>query len=454
MKKRDLSSAQIIPLGFLLVILIGTVLLLLPISTASGERAPLLTALFTATTSVCVTGLVVVDTFSYWSLFGKAVILVLIQIGGLGIVAVSASLLLLFRKSFSMRDRALLRDSFDLESIRGVRHFLRQVVAGVFAIEGAGALLYAAAFIPRYGFAQGVWFSVFHSVSAFCNAGLDLIGPDSLIPYQNDPYVLTVTMLLIVLGGLGYVVWFDIVSSAKTSCKNRFGVRGFFRGLSEHTRLVLMISSALILLGAGFTLLFEFSNPETLGGMPVGTRILNAFFQSVTYRTAGFASVPQAGLSDGSVLLGCVWMFIGGSPMGTAGGVKTSTVAVLILCAFAYIGRLKDAVAFRRRISSDLIRKAVAIVTASLLISLAATLALTYAEGLKLTDAMFEVFSATGTVGLSRGITPTLHTFGRIVILFCMYLGRISPVSLALFFYQQSSGKSETHFIRGRFFVG
>ena len=454
MKKKGLSSSQIIPLGFLIVILVGTVLLLLPVSTAEGESTSFLTALFTATTSVCVTGLVVVDTYLHWTLFGKIVILVLIQIGGLGIVAVSASILLLFRKSFSMRDRALLRDSFDLESIHGVRHFLRRVVTGVFAIEGVGALLYTAAFIPRYGFLKGVWFSVFHSISAFCNAGLDLIGPDSLFDYRNDPYVLTVTMLLIVLGGLGYIVWFDIVSSAKNSRKGRFGMRGFFHGFSEHTRLVLVSSSVLILLGAGLTLLFEFSNPKTFGEMPVGTRILNAFFQSVTYRTAGFSSVPQAGLSDGSVLLGCIWMFIGGSPMGTAGGVKTSTIAVLILCAFAYIGGLKDANAFRRRISSDLIRKAVAIVAASLLLSLAATLALTCAEGLKLTDAMFEVFSATGTVGLSRGVTPTLQPFGQIVILICMYLGRISPVALALFFYQQSTDRSKTRFIGGRFFVG
>ena len=211
MKKKGLSSSQIIPLGFLIVILVGTVLLLLPVSTAEGESTSFLTALFTATTSVCVTGLVVVDTYLHWTLFGKIVILVLIQIGGLGIIAVSASILLLFRKSFTMRDRALLRDSFDLESIHGVRHFLRRVVTGVFAIEGVGALLYTAAFIPRYGFLKGVWFSVFHSISAFCNAGLDLIGPDSLFEFRNDPYVLTVTMLLIVLGGLGYVVWFDML---------------------------------------------------------------------------------------------------------------------------------------------------------------------------------------------------------------------------------------------------
>ena len=316
MRRRGMSSAQIIPLGFLLMILLGAGLLMLPIATADGAGAPFLTALFTSTTSVCVTGLVVVDTFSYWSLFGKAVILVLIQAGGLGVVAVSSAVFLLLRKSFSIRNRALLRDSFDLDSTSGVLRFLRKVIAGVFLIEGAGALLYAFAFVPRYGFVRGLWYAVFHSISAFCNAGLDLIGPDSFIPFRNDAFIGVVTMLLIVLGGLGYVVWFDSYSTMKTAVKKKFGARWFFRHLSEHSKLVLCTTAALIVLGAGVTLLLEAGNPDTLGGMPWGGKILNAFFQSVTYRTAGFAMIPQASLRDGSVLVGSVLMFIGGSPMG------------------------------------------------------------------------------------------------------------------------------------------
>ena len=454
MKSKGLSSAQIIPLGFLLLIIVGTGLLLLPFATASGERAPLLTALFTSTTSVCVTGLVVVDTYSYWSLFGKIVILVLIQSGGLGLVAVSSSLFLLLKKSFTVRSRALLRDSFDLESLHGVRQFLRKTVIGVFTIEGVGALLYAFAFIPRYGFPRGLWYAVFHSVSAFCNAGLDLIGPDSFLPFRSDPYVLTVTLVLIILGGLGYIVWFDVFSTAKNSVKNRFGLRWFFRNLGEHTKLVLGITGALIVFGAGITLLLEMQNDLTLGAMPWGDRILNATFQSVTYRTAGFSAISQASLTDGSVLFGSVMMFIGGSPMGTAGGVKTVTIAVLILYTVAFIRGRVDTIVFRRRIPADLVRKAVAILSASLLLSLTATVVLTAAEGLKLTDALYEVFSATGTVGLSRGVTPTLHAFGRIVIIICMFLGRIGPVSLALFFHLQSSSKNDARFVQGRFFVG
>ncbi len=454
MRKRGFSSAQIIPLGFLALILFGAILLSLPVATADGKPAPFLTALFTSTSSVCVTGLVVADTFAYWSLFGKIVILVLIQAGGLGIVAASSALFLLLKKTFTIRNRALLRDSFDLDSIQGVLRFLRRVVLGVLGIEGIGAVLYAFDFVPRYGFVRGLWYSVFHAISAFCNAGLDLIGPDSFAPFAHNAYVLIVTMVLIVTGGLGYIVWFDTFSTAKTAAQKRFGPRWFFRRLGEQSKLVYCVTAALIVLGAGGTLLLESNNPQTLGAMPWGDRILHAFFQSVTYRTAGFSAIPQAAMSEGSALFGSMLMFIGGSPMGTAGGVKTVTVAVLFLYAFSYIRARRDAVVFRRGISEELVKKTVAILAASLLLSLCATVALAAAEGLSLTDAMFEVFSATGTVGLSRGVTPNLHTFGRILIIACMYLGRIGPVSLALIFRTQSSGGDEIRFSQGHFYVG
>ena len=454
MKKRWLSSSQIIPIGFLLLILIGAALLSLPFATADGRPAPYLTALFTSTTSVCVTGLVVVDTFAYWSGFGKAVILFLIQAGGLGIVAVSSSLFLILRRNFSIRDRALLRDSFDLDSTQGVLRFLKKVIVGVFLIEGIGALLYAISFVPAYGFFRGIWYAVFHSVSAFCNAGLDLIGPESLTPYQGDVYVQLVTMLLIVLGGLGYVVWFDSYSTARTAGKKRFGVGWFFRHLGEHTKLVLLTTAILIVLGAAATLLLELHNPATLGAMPWGGRILNALFQSVTYRTAGFSTFPQGGLTDGSVITGCVLMFIGGSPMGTAGGIKTATIAVLLLSALSYVRGRSQTTAFRYAISGDLVRKAAAIMFFSLMLSLVSVVLLCSVDGVPLTDSMFEVFSATATVGLSRGLTPHLTVFGRILIILCMYLGRIGPISLALFFRTDLSGGKNVRYVNGRYFVG
>ena len=454
MQKRGLSSAQIIPLGFLLLILIGTGLLSLPFATASGVRAPFLTALFTATTSVCVTGLVVVDTYAYWSLFGKIVILVLIQAGGLGIIAVSSSLFLMLRKTFNIRNRALVRDAFDLDSLHGVLRFLRRVVLGVFTIEGIGALLYAFAFVPQFGPVRGIWYAIFHSVSAFCNAGLDLIGPESLIPYRQNAYVLLVTMLLIVLGGLGYIVWFDTASKLRDSVKNRFGIRWFFRHLSEQSKLVYAVTAILIVFGAGATLLLEARNPETLGSLPWGARILNAFFQSVTYRTAGFSAIVQSGLTDGSVLLGSALMFVGGSPMGTAGGVKTVTIAVLLLEAFSYVRRRSETVVFSRRIPASIVQKAAAIVAFSLMLSLVSVVLLVSIDHVALPDAMYEVFSATATVGLSRGLTPQLSVFGRWLIILCMYIGRIGPVSLALFFHQQPSGKNDIRFAAGHYYVG
>ena len=454
MKRRVLSSSQIIPIGFLLLIAIGTVLLMLPFATATGTPASLLTALFTSTTSVCVTGLVVVDTFSYWSGFGKAVILLLIQAGGLGIVAVSSSLFLLLRKSFTIRNRAILRDAFDLDSLQGVLRFLRKVILGVLLIEGVGTILYAFAFVPEYGFFRGLWYALFHSVSAFCNAGLDLIGPSSLLPYQGNAYVLIVTMLLIVVGGLGYIVWFDSYTTAKETAKHRFGICWFFRHLGEHTKLVLWTTAILIVLGTVGTLLLEYRNDATLGALPWSGKILNALFQSVTYRTAGFSAIPQNGLSDGSVLFGSILMFIGGSPMGTAGGIKTVTLAVLLLSALSYVRGRADAVVFRRRIPPELVRKAAAILFFSLMLSLLSSILLVAFDGAAIPDAMFEVFSATGTVGLSRGLTPHLSVFGRILIILCMYLGRIGPISLALFFHTDLSGGKNIRYAQGRYYVG
>ncbi len=445
---RRLTSAQIIPLGFLLLILLGTGLLWLPFAAAPGAHTSFLTALFTATTSVCVTGLVVVDTYAHWSLFGKLVILLLIQLGGLGVIAVSSSILLLMRRRLSIRDRVLLRDAFSLDSISGLVGFLRRVFVGVFAVEGVGALLYAFAFVPRYGLVKGVWFSIFHAVSAFCNAGLDLIGPDSLLSYADNAWVLSVTMALIVLGGLGFVVWFD--------CQAVLGSRlrhGKAR-LSVHSRLVLWLTLALIASGTGLVLLLEYRNPATLGAMPFGQKLLHSLFQSVTFRTAGFAAIPQGGLMDATVLIGCLYMFIGGSPMGTAGGVKTVTMLVLVAEALAHVRGRSETVLLRRRVSPALIRKATSILFVSLTVSLGMSAALLLTDGLPLSDTLYEVFSATATVGLSKGITAHLSVAGRWIIILCMYLGRIGPISLALFFGGDEAQKNEIRHAKGSFYVG
>ena len=448
-----MTSAQIIPLSFLAVIALGTVLLLLPVSTAPGETTDFLTAAFTATTSVCVTGLVVVDSFSHWSLFGKAVLLFLIQIGGLGIITVVSAVMLFLHRRITLRDRLLLHDSFNLNSLGGLLRFLQSVLKGTFLVEGIGALLYLPVFVPRFGPVKGAAQAVFTSVSAFCNAGIDLLGPDSLISWQDSPLLLGNTMMLIVVGGLGYIVWFDIASGVREMSGREKGFSGFYRRLSEHTKLVLTATLVLILSGALWVLLCEWNNPETLGSMSFGGKILNALFQSVTFRTAGFASVPQGALTQGTVLLGSLLMFIGGSPVGTAGGVKTVVFIVILMNAVSFIRNQDETVLHHRSVSRDLIRKANAIVTVSFMTILLMLMALSLCEQFPLEDTLYEVVSAVCTVGLTRGITPLLGAPGRVIIMICMYLGRIGPISMALFFGSRSalrkSGRAE-----GRFVVG
>ena len=442
-KIHTLSTARIIPLGFFLLIVVGTLLLLLPVSTAPGNSTDFVTALFTSTTSVCVTGLVVVDTFSHWTIFGKVVILILIQFGGLGVITVSSAFLMALRRKMSLKDNLLIMDAFNLSSLKGLSVFLRKVIAWTFSIEALGAALYMIAFVPEFGWGKGITVSVFTSISAFCNAGIDIIGPDSLMPYSSDPLVLIVTMALIIIGGLGFVVVFDI-----------FGIRRHKRyRLGEHTKLVLSATGILILTGAVLFFIFEFSSPDTMGKMSVGDKILNSFFQSVTCRTAGFASVSQKALSAPSTFLSDILMFIGGSPVGTAGGVKTVTVCILLVNTLAFIKK-SPPVVFRRRISGDMIRKATAIITVSFLLVLIFGVAITAACGLELTDGVFEVISAFGTVGLSRGVTAGLNVFGRLMIIAAMFMGRIGPISMALFFNARKAEQANVAAAEGKFFVG
>ncbi len=451
---RGLSPVHLIPLSFLAAVLAGTLLLLLPVSTAPGQHTDPLTALFTATTSVCVTGLVVVDTYLHWSLFGKIVILFLIQLGGLGIITVLSTLMLLLGRKFTLSDRTLLSETFNLSTRSGLLQFLSKVVAGTFLMEGIGAALYCVRFIPRFGAARGIWYAVFHAISAFCNAGIDILGPDSLCAWASDGYFLCVTMALIVAGGLGFVVWFDLTDSLSSLLHRKDVLRRGKRRLSEHTRLVLRSTAALIVFGALFIYLAERENPDTIGRMPVAQALLNSVFQSVTFRTAGFASVPQQSLTDVSCLVGYIWMFIGGSPVGTAGGVKTVTMFIVIWNAFCYIAHRRSTAIFRRRISETMIRKAAAIVVVSLLFSLAFSALLAAVSGAPLRDALYEIFSALATVGLSRGLTPTLGAASRLIVILSMYLGRIGPISMALFFANVRTGNQGTEYAEGRFYVG
>ena len=452
--KRRLRPAHILPVSFLLAIAAGTLLLSLPVSSADGSGAQFTTALFTATTSVCVTGLVVVDTYAFWSPFGKAVILLLIQAGGLGIVSCFALLMLLLRRRFYLSDRALLQDAFNLDTRTGVVAFLRRVFCGTLIVEGAGALLYGFCFIPLYGPLHGSLLSVFTAVSAFCNAGIDLFGPDSLAPFAGSFPVLSVTMALIVLGGLGFVVWFDLSDRFRLGRRRRYSLRQTAGRLGEHTRLVLRLTAALIFSGAVFFFLCERHNPATLGSLPLPAQLWGALFESVTLRTAGFSTFSQGKLSAPSSLAACLLMFIGGSPAGTAGGVKTVTCFFVLQNALSYIRGQKETVVCRRRVPDELMRRSAAIVTVSLLAVLSLTALLLLAEPVPAADAFFEIVSACATVGLSRGITPQLGTAGRLIVILAMYLGRIGPISMAVFFIHPAGREQKITHAAGRFFVG
>lgn len=443
---RQLSTTQLIALGFLSAIAIGTLLLWLPLAAADGQPVSFTEALFTATTCVCVTGLVVVDTFARWSMFGQTVILCLIQIGGLGIISLTTGVMLVIGRKVTLKDRLLLEDAFNLNTLSGLVRFLKKVIKGTFLVEGIGALCSMFVFIPQFGVARGIWISVFHAVSAFCNAGMDVIGADSLTGYVGNVPLNLITMALIVMGGIGFIVWWDILRVLRMLKNREVGLRQVWRRLGLHTKIVLTVTAGLILSGFFAVLCLEYQNPETLGKLSFGEKLLAALFQSVTVRTAGFASIPQAGLRPATALFCVLLMFIGGSPVGTAGGIKTTTVALLFIEAFSLIRGREEACVFGRSVSNKNIRKALAVTLISVLASVAALMAMLCVQPGDFTDIGYEVFSAVGTVGLSRNLTGSLNLAGRIIIIICMYLGRIGPISMAIAFGYKKGKKARVHY--------
>ncbi len=438
-KRFRLSTTQLILLGFLGAILLGSLLLSLPIATASGQAAAYPDALFTAATSVCVTGLTVVETFSYWSLFGKIVILILVQLGGLGIISFTTGVMILIGRKITLRDRLLLETAFNLDTLSGLLQFLGKVFQGTLVVELAGMLLCLPVFMPEYG-PRGIWIALFHAVSAFCNAGIDILGPSSLVPYAADLWLNLVTMVLIILGGLGFIVWWDVLRVVRMAHRGEIRWSQLFQRLELHSKLTL--SSTVVLLTTGWIifLLVEWDNPETLGRLEPGTRVLAALFQSVTTRTAGFATVSQSGLRTASVLACVVLMFIGGAPVSTAGGVKITTIALVFLSAISVVRGREQVTAFRRTVPARLVRRASAIVFISLAVLLGGTVLLSLIQPGDLSDLLFETASALGTVGLTRGVSAELRIGGKLLLTCCMYLGRVGPISLAIAFTARKDG--------------
>lgn len=426
-KKKHMTSFQLIILGFAGVIFLGTVLLMLPISTSEQVLTPFHEALFTATSAVCVTGLVVKDTGSYWSQTGQTIILVLIQIGGLGVVTVAASVSLLSGKKISLMQRSTMQDAMSAPKVGGIVRLTRFILKGTFLIEAAGALLLLPVFLSDYGL-KGIWLSVFHSVSAFCNAGFDILGTavhafPSLTGYYGSPLINMVIMLLIIIGGIGFLTWDDIYTNKLN-----------FKRYRMQSKIILMTTTCLILLPAVFFFTSDLKN------LPMGNRLLAAVFQSVTTRTAGFNTINISEMSEASKAVMILLMLIGGSPGSTAGGMKTTTFMVLILNAIATFRSQENAGAFGRRLEYNVIKNAATIAMLYFSLFFCGGIAISVYEGIPLLDCLYEAASAVGTVGLTLGITPGLHVFSQVVLIILMYLGRVGGLTLI---YAVFSGRNK-----------
>lgn len=412
-----LNMSQIILLGFLAVILIGAFLLTMPFSSAAGRWTSPLDALFTSTSAVCVTGLIVHDTATYWSLFGRFVIILLIQIGGLGVITISMTLFIIAGKRIGLRQRSIMQNAISVPTIGGIVRLTRFIVEGTLAIEALGALIMAPVFIHDFGFVSGVGYAVFHSVSAFCNAGFDLMGVrqpySSLTSYSDNSVICITIMLLIIIGGIGFMTWNDLI-------QNRFR----FKSLRLQTKVVLITSGLLILLPSLYFYFIEFR------GYSGKERVLLSLFQAVTPRTAGFNTADYSSMSDSGLMLSTVLMMIGGSPGSTAGGFKTTTAAVLFSLMLATVERHKNIVMFRRRIEMDIVRDAVALVSIYFTLLLLGSFIISTYENIPMMKCLFECASALGTVGLTTGITPELSSLSRLILIAFMYFGRVGGLTL------------------------
>ena len=426
-KKKHMTSFQLIIMGFAGVILLGTVLLMLPFSSAEKVITPFHEALFTATSAVCVTGLVVKDTGSYWSLAGQTIILALIQTGGLGVVTVAASVSLLSGKKISLMQRSTMQDAISAPKVGGIVRLTRFILRGTFLIEAAGTVLLLPVFMGDYG-KKGIWMSVFHSISAFCNAGFDILGTDSsmfpsLTGYSGNILINLVIMLLIITGGIGFLTWDDIYTNKLN-----------FKRYRMQSKIILMTTACLILFPTVFFYICDLTN------LPMGKRLLAAAFQSVTTRTAGFNTINISEMSEASKAVMILLMLIGGSPGSTAGGMKTTTFSVLILNAIATFRSQENAGAFGRRLEYHVIKNAATIDMLYFALFFGGGIAISVYEGLPLLNCLYEAASAVGTVGLTLGITPELHVFSQVVLIILMYLGRVGGLTLI---YAVFSGRNK-----------
>ena len=424
-RRKNTNPTRLIVGSFLAVILCGTLLLMLPVSNRDGQMLDMLDAMFTATSATCVTGLVVFDTYTQFSTFGQVVILLLIQVGGLGLVTLTTFFNIAVGRRLGFKSLRLASESINLSDASQARALLQFVMKVAFVFEAIGAALLALVFVPQFG-ADGIFISVFISISSFCNAGFDILGRvmpgGSVIPYQSNPYVLAVISLLIISGGLGFLVWQDLSAYHRT------------HHLRTHTKLVLWITGWLLLLGTAGILFMEYNNPLTLGPMNLFDKITNAAFQSVSARTAGYNSIPLGDMTNFTKIFMSLLMFIGAAPGGTGGGIKVTTLSVVLLAVASVVRGRDEAMIFGRRIDHKTVYKSLTILMLSLFAVIAASMTLFYNTGPELNEvnSVFEAVSAFGTVGLSVGVTPLMNPFARVVTMLTMFIGRVGPVSRAI----------------------
>ena len=443
---RAMKPGRLIVLVFLGIILLGAGLLCLPAASRSGQPTDFLTSLFTATSATCVTGLIRVDTGTHWSLFGQAVILLLIQVGGLGFMTIVCLFFFALRRKIGLRQRMVIAQALGSDSYSGLVSLVRNILRGTAAVEGAGALILFFRFLPEFGFGRAMWYGVFHSVSAFCNAGFDVLADvdagGSLCRYVSDPVVNLTVMALIVIGGLGFAVWGDIRHDRR------------FSRMQVYTRLVVLITLVLVFGGAGVIAALEWNNPGTIGGMTVPQKLLAALFQSVTLRTAGFASFDQNALKDVTKAFCDMLMLVGGSSGSTAGGVKTVTVGVILLAAWSTARGRSDVRVMHRTIPQRVVSSALALFILVLAISMFGALFLCVADGVSLENAAYETISALCTVGLTTGITPTLSAASQIVLIVLMFFGRLGIMTISVGFMAADPAEERVKYAETKIMIG
>ncbi len=420
-----MPHGTLIMLGFLMIIMIATCLLMTPFVSRDGNMTPFIDALFTATSATCVTGLVIADTYQKWNLLGQLIILSLIQIGGLGFITIGVYVAVLFKKKIGLKEREVIHESVNTIEVAGVVRLTKSIIKGTFIIEGVGALLLSLRFIPDKGLVNGIYYGIFHAISAFCNAGFDLMGDveayASLTPYRGDVIVNVTIILLITIGGIGFIVWDDLM-------RNRFQVKKYLL----HTKIVLTATLAFLIVGS--LLFFLLENNNLMKDMTIVEKILTSIFSAVTPRTAGFNTIDTGALSNGSKLLTMLYMFVGGNSGSTAGGIKTTTFVVIIFFALSMVRRTQGTNLFGRRLDEETIKKANAVIMINIGLTLLATMVIFAVQDLAFEEVLFETFSAIGTVGMSTGVTRELEPISKFMIIMLMYCGRIGSLSFAVAF--------------------